>query len=113
MIEKNIRMLDDIIDTSSLLSRDSLIEMLTNDDKRFEVVKKIDLNIQNLLNNRYAVCVGDTTQSSTDELVGKLLDETLQNQTKTLNKIIRIICVLNEDEKKVITDILREKVENE
>ena len=86
MIEKNIRRLDDIIDLSSLLSRDNLIEILTNDDKRFQVSMKISNDIQNLLSEN--IGISDIPSTSTDTLVDKMILETLQKPVANIKQSI-------------------------
>ena len=111
MIEKNIRRLDDIIDLSSLLSRDNLIEILTNDDKRLQVSMKISNDIQNLLSENIGISVNQST--STDTLVDNMVLETLQNQLQTLNSLLLLINLMREDKRKDLADGLRERVKNE
>ena len=111
MIEKNIGRLDDIIDLSSLLSRDNLIEILTNDDKRFQVSMKISNDIQNLLRENIGII--DIPSTTTDTLVDKVILETLQNQLQTLNSLLLLINLMREDKRKDLADGLRERVKNE
>lgn len=107
MIEKNIRRLEDIIDLSSLLSRDNLIEILTNDDKRFQVSMKISNDIQNLLSE--SIGINAVTSTSTDRLVDNMVLETLQNQLQTLNSLLLLINLMREDKRKDLADGLRKR----
>ena len=100
--------MDDIIDLSSLLSRHNLIEILTNDDKRFQVSMKISNDIQNLLSEN--IGISGIPSTSTDTLVDNMVLETLQNQLQTLNSLLLLINLMREDKRKDLADELRERV---